>query len=665
MAPLREGGSTQVFLAVDHRVGREVELLLFDPASVRAETWSAFARAIRAAAAAKIPGLVLPRGLTEAAPAPPCCATDVQGASSLALLVERGPTPWERALTLCERVAAIVERAHAATGLAHRALTPSRCVVTGRDEVRVLDYGVVEVTGVEDSPYRAPEQQHGGGDLRSDVRAIGVMLCELITGQRAGDEPPRVEAIADLSQGVRELVHKALAADPGQRYADLAALRGAMCGLLGTEFVAVEPAAPPASREPTPAARADPSPAGAEPPLHGSATESAQGDVRRDPAPPQARRTAPQSVVPSAPPPRSALLSSAAPPPLPPPADRTVVLALDSLAQAPAARTHRTGAQVAVPASDGTQVLALDSIAQAPARTHRTGAQVAVPASDGTQVLALDSVAQAPARTHRTGAHTPVPSSGGTVVVALDSIARAPAARTHRTGAHPPVPSSGGTVVVALDSIARAPTTRPHRTGAQAAVPPASERTGVTPRRAVNGSRAASVGARASTGSQRAIVRQEPSLEDTPPVDSTVVARSPLTSSSPRLPAPASNGVTRQAANRPSQPPAMSTFVGARPVADSTMILPAPEPLVRPSEPDRTVIWRRPDEPEDAEEPPHAAPEVEPELPAHEQTMILAGPVPANAPRLAAAAGWSLQTKLLVVNVALAVVILVGVIVAT
>ncbi|WAS90015.1 hypothetical protein [Nannocystis punicea] len=569
--------------------------------------------------------------------------------------------------------------------------------MTGRDEVRVLDYGVIEVTGVEDSPYSAPEQQRGGGDLRSDGWAIGVLLCELITGQRAGDEPPRVDAIADLRQGVRDLVHKALAADPGQRYADLAAMRAAMCGLLGIEYVAVQPAAPPASRSPKAAARVDPSPAGAEPPLHGGGTEPKQRDVRRDTAPPPARRTMPPPASPSAPAPRSAMPASASPPPLLPPLEGTQVLALDSVAQAPA-RTHRTGAQVPVPASDGTQVLALDSLAQAPAgRTHRTGAQVPVPASDGTQVLALDSLAQAaPAgRKQKTGAQVPVPASDGTQVLALDSVAQAPAARKQKTGAQVAVPASDGTQVLALDSVAQAPAARKqrtgaqvpvpagdrtevvaldsivqaaqaartHRTGAQAPVPAASDRTGVTSRRAVNGAPAAAAGARSGTGSQRALARPEPSFAAEPPTDSTVVARSPLPPPSSRPPA-AMNGVTQQAARGSSPSPAMSTFVGPRSVADSTMILQAPELLVRPSEPDRTVIWRPPDAPEDEAEP--LPSRVEPELPRHDQTMILAPePVPPKAPRLAAAAGWPLRTKLLVVNVALAVVILVGVIVAT
>lgn len=569
MAPLREGGPTQVFLAVDHQAGREVELLLFDPVCVQAETWTAFARAIGAAAAAKIPGLVLPRGVTRAAPVPPYCAADVQAALSLERLVERGPMPWRRALTLCERIAGIVERAHAATAVAHRALTPSRCVVTGRDEVRVLDYGVAELTSgaAEGSPYRAPEQQHGGGDLRSDVHAIGVMLCELITGQRAVDEPPRVDVIADVSGGVRELVDKALAADPGQRYADLGAMRAAMCSLLGIEFVAVETEAPPAPRATNEAPGAPPSLAGAEPPLHGGAKEAAQREKRDAaptpvppsaspprPAPTPVRRTMPPPVPPSAPPPRPSPLPSTASAPLllPPPAERTEVLVPNPLLQA------------------------------------------------------------------------------------------APAARAPRTSA-------------------------------QAPVAPPSDKTEVTPRRAVRGSPAAAVGARSGAPSRRVMAREEPSLEAAPLADSTVVVRSPGPSPRDRPPAPSSaatNVATRSTANRPIQPPAVSTFVGAgrvdspveaRAPAESTLIFQAPGFPERPSDPDVTRIWRPPPDAAEA-----ARSDVEPEPPPREQTVVLApGPVVANAPRLAAAAQWPLRTKLLVVNVALAVVILVGVIVAT
>ena len=237
MTPLRAEGPAQVFVAVDHQAGREVELTLFDPSLAQADPWAAFARMITAATAAKIPGLVLPRGVTRTAPTPPYCVTDLQMARGFDRQVEQGPTPWRRALTLCERVAEIVERAHAAAGAAHRALTSARCVITARGDVKVLDFGIAEFGPGQaaDSPYRAPEQP-AAADPRCDVYAIGVMLHELLAGQRVPAGPlPRWSAPDDATREVEALVARATAADPDQRHADPAALRAAMRALLDAD----------------------------------------------------------------------------------------------------------------------------------------------------------------------------------------------------------------------------------------------------------------------------------------------------------------------------------------------------------------------------------------------------------------------------------------------
>ncbi|MDC0716453.1 hypothetical protein [Nannocystis bainbridge] len=238
MTPLRAGGPAQVFMAVDHQAGREVELTLFDPACAGADAWAGFARVIIAATAAKIPGLVLPRGVTRTAPTPPSCLADPQMARGLDRRAEQGPTPWRRALQLCERVAEIVERAHAATGAAHRALTSARCVVTAREEVKVLDFGIAELAPghADDSPYRAPEQQQAAGGPPSDVYAIGVMLHELLTGQRAPAGPlPPWSPPADAPPELAELLTRATAIAPEHRHPDPAALRTAMRAVLDAD----------------------------------------------------------------------------------------------------------------------------------------------------------------------------------------------------------------------------------------------------------------------------------------------------------------------------------------------------------------------------------------------------------------------------------------------
>jgi hypothetical protein len=234
-APLRGEGAVQAFLASDHHVGREVELMLFDPTCAHPNAWGAFARIVAAAAAAKIAGLVLPRNVGTSPPVPPYCVAEPQAARGLDRLRDQGPVPWKRALTIGERAAEILEKAHAATGVAHRVLTPSRCLVSVRDEVKVLDYGVAEIelgAGGE-SLYRAPGQAPAD-DSRGDVYSLAVIVFELIIGQRCTARTlPRLRSLVAAPQSVDDLLAKALAPEPAQRHADISALRANLRELLG------------------------------------------------------------------------------------------------------------------------------------------------------------------------------------------------------------------------------------------------------------------------------------------------------------------------------------------------------------------------------------------------------------------------------------------------
>lgn len=258
-APLRGSGGTRTFLALDHQTGRDVALSLFHPGSSNPNTWAAFAQVVAAAAKAQVSGLVLPQNVSTIAPIPPYCLADLQVARGLDRLREQeGLIPWERALSFGERITEILHNVQAATGIAHRALLPSRCVVTVRDEIRILDYGVAEfeVAGSqqEDSGYRAPEQQGSTGDQRSDVYSLAVILYELISGQRpAAPSPPRLRSLVPVSFSVDNFMAKALAQDPTQRHTDLAAMRAVLRELLGLGVTPpIEPAKPPPAAAPSP-----------------------------------------------------------------------------------------------------------------------------------------------------------------------------------------------------------------------------------------------------------------------------------------------------------------------------------------------------------------------------------------------------------------------------
>jgi eukaryotic-like serine/threonine-protein kinase len=118
-------------------------------------------------------------------------------------LLERGPLPWRRVLTMGQQISRALKEAHS-LGVVHRDLKPGNIVVLATDDdtdhVKVLDFGLVKsfIDGQElegraitqqgmlmgSPPYMAPEQgEKNRADPRSDIYSLGIVLFEALTGK--------------------------------------------------------------------------------------------------------------------------------------------------------------------------------------------------------------------------------------------------------------------------------------------------------------------------------------------------------------------------------------------------------------------------------------------------------------------------------------------------
>jgi len=253
----------EVYRALDTRLGREVAVKILPPAfAADPESVRRFEKEARAVASLSHPNVVtlLDVGEQEGVR---YAVTELVAGETLRTKLAAGPLRPREAADIAAQIAQGLAAAHE-NGVVHRDVKPENIVITPSGLARILDFGLAKRgeaalgTGASEDEathsalatepgviagtvgYMSPEQVRGQPvDGRSDVFSLGVVLWEMLTGQRPfrGDsqietlnailkeEPPPDPAVAALPAEMEQILQRCLEKRKENRYhsaADLA-----------------------------------------------------------------------------------------------------------------------------------------------------------------------------------------------------------------------------------------------------------------------------------------------------------------------------------------------------------------------------------------------------------------------------------------------------------
>jgi streptogramin lyase/predicted Ser/Thr protein kinase len=232
---LGRGGMSVVYLAEDLRLRRRVALKLLAPRLAEDDAFrEGFLAESQLAASLDHPNVVPIYAAGEAGDELYIAMRYVEG-RDLKELIREGPLDKERSVRICAQVADALDFAHSRQ-LVHRDVKPSNVLLDVTEHVYLADFGLTKRTGDARTlepglfgtiDYVAPEQIRGEDvDGRADVYALGCLLYECSSGTapfRRGSDAATLYAHLEEEPptlpGLEEVLRKALAKEPDERYA--------------------------------------------------------------------------------------------------------------------------------------------------------------------------------------------------------------------------------------------------------------------------------------------------------------------------------------------------------------------------------------------------------------------------------------------------------------
>ncbi len=246
-ALLGRGGMGVVYRAFDGKLARDVALKVL-PAELLgdSERRARFLREARLAAAVTHPCTAAVYDVGEDGDAAFITMELIRG-ETLRVALEAGPFDVTRAVRITRDIARGLAKAHE-SGIVHRDLKPENVMLDEEDQVKVLDFGLAklreperegdpststEAGRIHGTPsYMSPEQAKGKKvDARSDLFSLGVVLYEMLAGERPfrGDstlevliaidrDPPPPLTRKDVPRRLVDVLDRCLEKDPTRRY---------------------------------------------------------------------------------------------------------------------------------------------------------------------------------------------------------------------------------------------------------------------------------------------------------------------------------------------------------------------------------------------------------------------------------------------------------------
>jgi serine/threonine-protein kinase len=254
---LGRGGMAEVRDGWDIRLDRPVAVKLLHPVfTTEPDNRRRFEVEARAAAALNHPHIVSIHDSGEHAGTPYIVMERLSG-RTLADVIAQGPLPQPQVRSILDDVLSALAVAHA-VGILHRDIKPANILFSALGDTKVADFGIAKSAGtthtltgqiVGTMAYLSADRIAGRpACVGDDLYAVGVVGYEALSGRRAFPQenlaelaravaestPPRLAVLRpDVDPALAAVIERAMARDPGWRFASADEMRAALAGRIG------------------------------------------------------------------------------------------------------------------------------------------------------------------------------------------------------------------------------------------------------------------------------------------------------------------------------------------------------------------------------------------------------------------------------------------------